>query len=291
VLVQPGLPIVGSEAVADGVVTVYQLRTKYTAVYRNVFVPSGQEMTAVTKAVAAWLWSGRKATVAGLSAAALHGSKWIDAALPAELNRPNRDMVDGILLHSDKLSDDETCFWAGISVTTPARTAFDIGRRPGLPLALIRLDALMRATDLKVNDVETVARRHPGRRGIVQLRRALELADAGAESPQETRTRLLLVSAGLPAPRTQIEVRSGGRIVARVDMGWPEWKVAVEFDGAQHWTDPVQRSRDIDRLAELEALGWAIIRVSGDMLRYRPGVVVARVSDALHAAGYRRAST
>jgi Protein of unknown function (DUF559) len=283
---RPEWPFLGTEALAAGVVTRYQLRTKYTAVYRNVYIPVGEEVTPVTKAVAAWLWSARKATVAGWSAAALHGSRWISADLPAELNRPSRDKAHDILLHSDELWNDERCIRAGISVTTPARTAFDIGRRKGLTVAVIRLDALMRATNVKVVDIATIAARHPGTRGIVQLRRAVQLADAGAESPQETRTRLLLVTAGLPTPRTQIEVyEKVGHFVARLDMGWPKWKVAVEFDGAQHWTDPTQRTRDIDRLAELEELSWRIVRVSSDMLRYRPCVVVARVLAALRAAG------
>ncbi|HNA52167.1 MAG TPA: DUF559 domain-containing protein, partial [Mycobacterium sp.] len=71
----------------------------------------------------------------------------------------------------------------------------------------------------------------------------------------------------------------------RIDMGWEDWLVGVEFDGAQHWTDPRQRTWDIDRQAELEALGWRIVRVSADMLRYRPSVVVARARAALTAAG------
>jgi very-short-patch-repair endonuclease len=59
-------------------------------------------------------------------------------------------------------------------------------------------------------------------------------------------------------------------------MGWRDWKVAVEFDGAQHWTDPAQRARDIDRIAEVQAFGWQIVRVSSDLLRYRPHTVVQR---------------
>jgi len=47
---------------------------------------------------------------------------------------------------------------------------------------------------------------------------------------------------------------------ARLDMGYRELKVAVEFDGAQHWTDSAQRTSDIDRHAELAALGWLIVR-------------------------------
>jgi hypothetical protein len=255
-------------------------------VHRNVYIPRGKKLTPVTRALAAWLWSGRSATLAGLSAAALHRTLWIDDWLPAELNRRSRDKVRGIILHSDLLADDEVCLRDGIGLTTPARTAFDLGRRKGLTAAVIRLDALMHATELKPADVELLADRHRGVRGLVQLRQALTLADGGAESPRETHTRLVLIGGGLPRPHTQIEVLNAwGAVIARIDMGWEEWKVGVEFDGAQHWTDPMQRTRDIDRLAELQARGWTIIRVSADMLRQRPHVVVARSRSALLAAG------
>lgn len=78
-------PFVGTEAVAAGAVTNHQLRTTYVAVHRNVYVPRGAELHAVDKAVAAWLWSRRRAVIAGTSAAALHGTRWIEADLPAEL--------------------------------------------------------------------------------------------------------------------------------------------------------------------------------------------------------------
>ena len=70
-------------------------------------------------------------------------------------------------------------------------------------------------------------------------------------------------------------------------MGWPEWKVGVECDGEQHWTDPAIRAKDIDQQAELEALGWRIIRVSAEMLRYRRHTIVERTRTALGAAGRR----
>jgi hypothetical protein len=279
-------PFRGTDALAAGLVTRHRLRTDFEAVHRNVYIPRGQKLTPVTRAVAAWLWSGRTATLAGLSAAALHRTAWIDDWLPAELNRPGRDKARGIILHSDTLDDDETCARDEICLTTPARTAFDLGRRKGLTTAVIRLDALMHATGLKVADVELLAERHRGVRGLVQLRQALLLADGGAESPYETKTRLALVGSGLPRPQTQIEVlNEWGAVLARIDIGWSEWKVGVEFDGAQHWTDPAQRTWDIDRLAELQARGWTIIRVSAELLRHRPHVVVERVRRALLAAG------
>jgi very-short-patch-repair endonuclease len=94
------------------------------------------------------------------------------------------------------------------------------------------------------------------------------------------------VRSGLPKPETQIVVADRfNHPFARADMGYREWKVGIEFDGAQHWIDPAQRTADIDRHAELAALGWLIIRVSSDLLRYRPEVVVARVCVALRQAG------
>jgi hypothetical protein len=271
---------------AAEIVNRYQLGTHCDAVFRNVYVPKGQQLTPADKAVAAWLWSGRRATVAGLSAAALHGSLWIDARLPAELNQPSRHKTNGIVLHSDELFDDESAAVRGIPVTTPARTAFDLGRQRGLTAAVIRLDAPMQATNVKPTDVEALIERHRGSRRLGQLRKAINLADAGAESPQETRTRLVLTSAGLRPRRTQIEVFDGfGAFVGRIDMGWDDWLVGVEYDGPQHWTDPARRTRDIDRQAELEARGWRIIRVSAQMLRYRPHTIVQRTRAPLHAAG------
>jgi Arc/MetJ family transcription regulator len=280
-------PFIGTEALAAGTVNRYQLSTRYTAVHRNVYVPVGAELTAKDKALASWLWSGRRATAAGLSAAALHGSRWIDAELPAELFHSSRHPTRGIVLHGDQLSDGETCSVGGVAATTPARTAFDIGRRPGLTDAVIHLDALMQATRLVKPAIDVLVDRHAGARGIVQLRAAIDLADGGAESPQETRTRLLLTSAGLPPTHTQIEVYDHfGYFVARIDMGWVDWAVGVEYDGVQHWTDPTQRMRDIDRIAELEALGWRVVRVSSQMLRYRPHTIVDRAVTALRAAGH-----
>jgi hypothetical protein len=279
-------PFVGSEALAAGIVSRHQLATRYQAVYRNVYVPRGQLLTPTRRAQAAWLWSERRATVVAVSAAAVHGSKWIDSRLPAELNQPSQHKTTGIVLHSDTLSSDDVDVIHGLPVTTPARTAFDLGRRYGRTLAVIRMDALLQATDLKLVDVETLLQRHRGVRGIVQLRDVVGLADGGAESPQESRTRLVLTDAGLRPTQTQIEVYGpSGNHVGRIDMGYPEWKVGVEYDGEQHWTNPAIRARDIDRQAELEGLGWRLVRVSAEMLRFRAYTIVSRTRDALRAAG------
>lgn len=280
-------PFIGTESLAAGTVTRRALVSRHNMVYRNVYLPKGVNLTPERRAVAAWLWSERNATIAGLSAAALHGARWIDADLPAELIRREACDVDGIIIHRAKLREDEVGLVHGMPVTTPARTAFDLGRRNGLERAIIAVDALANATGLKRVDVERLAETRRGARGIVQLRRVEELMDGGAESTQETRTRLLLIAAGFRRPQTQIlVVDEYGSFVGRVDMGWKEFKVGVEYDGPQHWDDPEQHARDIDRLAELAAQGWLIVRVSRDLLRYRSHVFLGRVRDAMQARGW-----
>lgn len=278
-------PFVGTEALAAGDVTRHDLAARYEAICRNVYIPRGQHPTPAQRAHAAWLWSRRQATVVGVSAAALHGAKWIDSRLPAELNQASQHKTRDIVLHNDTLSPDEIAIVRGIPVTTAARTAFDHGRRYGRTLAVIRVDALLQATALKLADIDALIDRHRGARGLVQLREVVRLADAGAESPQETRTRLLLTDAGLRPQQTQVDVFNRfGDHVHRIDMGWPEWKVGVEYDGEQHWSNPEIRAKDIDQQAELEAMGWRTIRVSSEILRYRPHTIVERTRAALYAA-------
>ncbi|HUO39118.1 MAG TPA: hypothetical protein VMU34_15355, partial [Mycobacterium sp.] len=247
---------------------------------------------AAQRAHAAWLWSRRRAVIAGNSAAAVLGAKWVDRRQPAELVYSNRRPPPLVEVHTDTLLSGEVTEVGDLPVTTAARTAFDIGRRIPRLHAVERLDALAHATDVKVVDVEAVIARHAGARGIARLRAILRLVDSGAESPQESRTRLALLDAGFPTPRTQIPVFDAfGGFVARLDMGWEEYLLGVEFDGAQHWTDPAQRTKDIDRRAALGACGWTIIHVSSDLLRYRLGTLVCRVDSALRAAGWTPASS
>ncbi|OHV02265.1 DUF559 domain-containing protein [Mycobacterium talmoniae] len=287
-MAEPDWPFLGAEALAAKAIPERAMRTLYEPVYPGVYAPWGITLSARQRARAAWLWSRRRGVVAGNSAAALLGAKWVSGALDAELAHDNHKVPPKLVVHNDTLKPGEVITVDGIAVTGPARTAFDIGRRTRARLVrLQRLDALANATGVGIADVEAVIAAHRGARGLNRLRRILPLVDGGAESPQETRTRLVLIDAGLPKPETQIVVRDQyGGFVARVDMGYRELKVGIEYDGPQHWTDPKQRQRDIDRQVALAALGWVIIRVSADLLRYREATFVGRVEDAMYAAGW-----
>jgi hypothetical protein len=278
--------VIGSEALASGRLTRHDLRTRYVKLHRNIYASNSVELTALDRAVAAWLWSRGEAILVGASAAALLGARWVPGDVPAELGRTRHHAPDGIVIHADAIADDEQQVSRGMTCTTPARTAYDLGRRLAGETAIIRMDALLNATKVPVKQIASIAERYPGARGLRQLRTALAHVDGGAESPQETRLRLVLVEDGLPRPVTQIPVMNDyGKIVRRIDMGYPEYKVGVEYDGEQHFTNPDDYANDIERLEFLASKGWTIVRVSARQLRFQRPQVANRVRTALARAG------
>ena len=272
------VPFLGTEALASGQLTAYQLRSRYALIVPGVYVGRDTPITALLRAEAAWLWSRREGVLAGRSAAAMHRAKWVDAAAPAEILYNNRHCPNGIRAWADRLDEDEMMSVNGRSVTTPARTALDIACRNPRDAAVAQIDALANATDLKCADVELLARRYRGRRGIRRVAPVLDLVDGGAESPRETWVRLVLIEAGFPRPRTQIPVYDeGGYVVARLDLGWEDIKVAVDYEGAHHRTDPRQFRHDNRRNEEVAALGWLNVRITAEDTRV---TVIRRVADA-----------
>lgn len=270
-------PFIGSEALAAGTLTRYRLRSRFVALHPDVYVDPATELTATRRACAAWLWSRRRGIVAGRSASALHGAKWVDHRAPAQLVYQHRRPPAGINTWSDSLSEDEIQTIAGLRVTTPARTALDLACRYPVDRAVAAIDALARATDLKVSEVDSLGERYRGRRGIARARVALPLVDKGAESPRETWLRLLLIRAGFPRPQTQIPVYDYGALIACLDMGWQDIKVAVEYEGDHHRTDQRQFNKDIRRAKTLAEIGWTVVRVT---IEDTPGGVIARVAAA-----------
>jgi very-short-patch-repair endonuclease len=272
-------PFIGSEAVAAGALTKTQLATRCRRLFPDVYVERDVDVDAELRAKAGWLWTGRRGVVAGFAAAALHGSKWVDDRQLVQLIHDNRRSPPGIQTHRDRIDQDEIDLVVGVPVTSPVRTVLDFGCWYPTMTAVAGIDALARAVEIKAADVELLAHRYVGRRGIRRARQAVDLFDPGAQSPKESWLRVVLIQAGLPKPQTQIPVLNEfGSAVAYLDMGWEDVKVAVEYDGEQHRSDRRQYTWDVRRLEMLERLGWIIIRVlAGD----RPAEIVGRVRSAL----------
>lgn len=268
---------VGSEALAHGVLTRHELRTFYRRVLPDVYTAKRTVLTLEDRTVAAWLWSKRQGVVKGPAASAMLGAKWVDGDIPIELNWVNHRPPTGVVTRNDTLLESEVARHGAMAVTTPERTAFELGCRGPVGQAVARLESLARATHFKVGDVQELALRHPHVKGLRQLDRVLDLVDAGAESPQETRIRLMLTDAGFPRPQTQIPVRApDGLPRYYLDMGWEDVMVAVEYDGRHHTDRPVY-SRDIIRLEYVNAKGWIVVRVVAE---HRRAEIVHRVRQA-----------
>jgi very-short-patch-repair endonuclease len=252
--------IVGSEALARGSLTRGELRWNYRPIFPDVYLAKTEPLSLNARSVGAWLWSGRRAVLTGRAAAALHGAKWVDESVPIELLWYNNHRPPGVVVRNERFAPDEAVTTDQLTVATPARVGCDLARHLPRTKAVAHLDALARASAISSTDLYRLVHRYPGARGNRRARAAIELMDAGAESPKETWLRLLLVDAKFPRPTTQIRV-TDGMMTAFVDMGWEELKIGVEYDGDHHRTSRSQFTKDIARVEMLERNGWIIIRV------------------------------
>lgn len=270
-------PILGSEAVANGTISRGTLRWNYRSLYPDVLLHRDEAASIAVKAHGAWLWSNRKGVITGRAAAALHGALWVDDATPVELVWSNNHSPRGIRTYRDRISDDEMCQRSGITVATPARAALDLGRKLPRDKAVVHLDALARATGITIEDVQPLTKRYAGTKGVRLCRSALELMDAGSQSPKETWLRLMLIDAKYPRPQTQIPLYEYGVAVAYLDMGWPQIRVSVEYDGDQHRTDRATYVKGIRRDELIARMGWLNVRV---VKEDRKIDILGRVRDA-----------
>ncbi|RPA10357.1 endonuclease domain-containing protein [Gordonia sp. OPL2] len=227
--------------------------------------------------------------VGGMAALIKHEGKWYDADFEVELFRhpsgsgkPGR----GSRVHRTELTETDIMTIGGIAVTTPIRTAYDLGRRGPEWRALGHLDDLARATRFSATDLQEYADDRDGHRGIRQLRFLIPLIDARAESPPESWFRLMMLRADLPTPDLQIEVENeSGHVYARIDLGYREPKIAIEYDGEDFHSSPEQRAHDAARDEQLRRDGWIVIRINAEQLRTAPWLVIIAIENALRSRG------
>jgi very-short-patch-repair endonuclease len=151
-----------------------------------------------------------------------------------------------------------------VAVTIPVRTAMDLGCKLSRRDALAALDAFMRLHGVTQTDMVRMLPRYFRRRGVVQLRQLIPLADPRAESSGESWTRMEIRDAGLPSPVLQHWVVVDGRATFRLDLAYPHARVAVEYDGREFHEGDERREADRLRRAWLRDHGWTVIVVDKD---------------------------
>jgi len=260
---------IGSEALAKGVLTRGQLRWNFRPIFPYVYMHAEATPSLPQRAFGAWLWSGRRAVIGGLTAAALHNARWISDSEDVEVLWGNSHPPRGIVARNARIESDEIVDVAGLPITTPERTALDIARHHPRDIAVARLDPLASATGITTRAVQSLVARYEGTRHWWRAVESLSLMDGGSHTPYETMVRLELIDSGLPAPRTQFTVTDGGAS-AVLAMGYEAPKVAVEFDSVT--PEFVQRQ------------GWTIVRASHAYNKY---AIAYLVRAAVIEAGWR----
>jgi hypothetical protein len=202
----------------------------------------------------------------------------VDDLIHVTVRAPGRaPAIRGYVGH--KLSRWETRTVHGLPVTTPEQTWLDLAQLLGRDALVVAGDFLV-GGETPLSDRLALARAiaaAPGRRGIGRAREAIGSIRHGAESPGESRLRLLLADAGLPVPLLNHELRdASGAFVARIDLAYPHARVALEYEGDVHRVDRQTWQKDIRRRERVEDLGWRMIRVTADDLR-TPAELIRRV--------------
>jgi hypothetical protein len=259
-------------------------RRLFHGVHTGVDTPVTTELLAC--AVALVLPPG--AVVGGTTAAMLHGADvrpGHDLGIDVVVSREAQIRRRGIRASAALLEPGDVVERGGVLVTSPVRTAFDLGRRGDMIEAIVGLDAMLNRGGADLQRLTAYIASHRGWRGVRWADRALVHAEPRAESPMESRQRMRLVLAGLPRPEAQVTLVSDtSGFVARLDHGYREWKVGPEYDGDVHESTWRQ---DNERQERIRELGWWHRRYTSTSIQsgWRP--MVAQVGAALLAAGWR----
>jgi hypothetical protein len=166
---------------------------------------------------------------------------------------------------------------SGRPATAPAWTAIEVARTLRRPRALATLDAALRSGRCNLAELSRAVAAQQGRRGIVEVRRLLPLANGRAESPMESEARLVMIDGGLPSPVLQHEVVDARGRLRRLDFAWPSQRVAAEYDSGEWHVGAEALRRDREKLAALQDLGWMVVPIVADDVRRRPPALVDRI--------------
>ena len=221
---------------------------------------AGVPVTWRQRAMAACLVSGSGAVVSHRSAAVLWGVSGfrpgaLDITVPPgrsnrnALARVHRSAIEGVRRD-------------GIPVTRPSRTLLDLAGAVGGDVLEEAVDDVLCRRLCRLDELAAPA----GRRGSRALRAVLDAwnGDALPDGVAEMRVVRRLLAAGLPQPVRQYVIRHNGLFVARVDLAYPDRRLAIELDGFRWHAGRGPFRSDRLRRNRIEAAGWRLLETAPD---------------------------
>ncbi|UKA51018.1 endonuclease domain-containing protein [Arthrobacter sp. FW305-123] len=200
----------------------------------------------------------------------------------------------GVIGHRAPLLARDVRVVNGVRLTSPEWTWVDLARHMGRSSLVAAGDSLLaRENPLSsVEAIQEVIDRRPKVKGIRMAREILTMLRTGVDSPQESRLRLKIVDAGLPEPEITAPILDEhGSYISTPDLQYKEYKIAMEYEGDHHRSDPVQWGKDIERDDRLRALGWIVLRFSDVQMKGGWAKAERKVRDALVSRGWRGPSS
>jgi len=202
----------------------------------------------------------------------------------------------GVRHHRGSLLDGDIVDLDLDRVTCPARAVLEYTTRTDLEHGLVAADGALHKSLATTEQLSERVERMAKWPGAMVLRLLLALTDARVESPGESRVRHLCWVFGLPMPVPQFEVfDAAGRLIARLDLAWPELGVYLEFDGRVKYDQLARAGEDAVDVVMREKvrqqhvgdlLGWDCIRVVWAELAH-PDRLAARIEQRLARGGAR----
>lgn len=281
----------GSDAVRQGLLTADKLRSSaWLRLRQDVYADARLDRDHALACHGAVLALPEDAVIAGRSAAYRHGvdhaasfTDPVHVIVPADSAFGART---GLVVHRLDLTEDEVITLGRDRCTAPARTAWDVASWSDVYSAVSIVDVLLRHELVTPAGLRQFSAERPGARGSRRAAQVFGLADGRAQSPPESRLRVRLVLAGLPTPVPQCPVRVDSGLVLHPDFGWPEFKVALEYDGQWH-AGTEQLRLDRRRLNLLLSAGWIVLHATSDRVSRDLTGLLREIEKALRSRGWR----
>jgi len=234
------------------------------------------------------LWLGKTGAISGHAAAALWSMPGFPEGAREFTTTGAHQSAHGLIVHRVKeLGPHEVARVGPLVVTSPARTIVDLSACCDPETYEVAFHSSLARGLISIHRLEAFVSKRHGRRapGAPLLRKLLAVYrddQAPAESPLEVFALKALARAKLPPPRRQFRVEIDGARY-RIDLAYPEAKLAIEVDGYRWHSSRLSWERDRIKAQALERTGWKVLRGTYASIREEPDLLVDEVAAALGA--------